>query len=70
MNFYTFMPEGAERERKQTRHRLEGINVLVSGSFQKIGKVHLSVFVDFLVLFCENVTLPNLPILPYLKISF
>ena len=30
VNFYTFMPEGAERERKQTRHRLEGINVLVS----------------------------------------
>jgi len=32
VNFYTFMPERAERERKQTRHRLEGINVLMSRS--------------------------------------
>ena len=30
VNFYTFKPGGLERDRKQTKHRLQGINVLVS----------------------------------------
>jgi len=32
VNFYTFMPGRLERERKQTKHRLQGINVLMSKS--------------------------------------
>ena len=30
VNFYTYKPGGLERDRKQTKHRLQGINVLVS----------------------------------------
>ena len=29
VNFYTFTPGGLEKERKQTRHKMEGINILV-----------------------------------------
>lgn len=32
VNFYTFTPGGLEKERKQTRHKMEGINILMSRS--------------------------------------
>jgi len=32
VNFYTYKPGGLERDRKQTKHRLQGINVLMSKS--------------------------------------
>ena len=63
VNFYTYKPGGLERDRKQTKHRLQGINVLVSqiqlmwgtcnifGLFRCLAPCSLFFYIK---LFCKN----------------
>ena len=45
VNFYTFMPGQLERERKQTKHRLQGINVLVCQTLVYFWRVSVPGFI-------------------------